>query len=285
MTIVNVNNYGAELQAFATQHILTMLGYDAELINYRYYKSWNFKDTEMSRPLVALSFKGRIMYWIKYRVVSAVADILLPLVNRSAENRKKRFQSFHIKNSKFSRLYNSMDELYKNIPAYDIYMTGSDQVWNYSASSSIEPYFLTFVPDGKRKISYAASFGVDNIPPALTEKYGEWLKKYDYIAVRETSGKILSDKLSGKEAELVVDPTLLLGKQEWMQVEESYPNMPEHYVLIYQLFDSVAIENLAIRIAKERNIPVYRICKRAYGVHKTESITNILDAGRRNLFH
>ena len=58
ITIENVNNYGAELQATATIKVLQDMGYDAEIINYCYYKNWNFKDTQMSAPFVSMSAKG-----------------------------------------------------------------------------------------------------------------------------------------------------------------------------------------------------------------------------------
>lgn len=279
ITIVKVNNYGAELQAYATLRILILLGYDAELIDYIYYKSWNFKDTQLSRPLIPMGPKGKLIYWLKYRVVNAVVETILPLVNGHVKRRKNRFDLFHRKNSRFSRRYGSMDELYQNAPDYDVYMTGSDQVWNPFASSSIEPYFLTFAPLGKRKVSYAASFGVSEIQDALKDKYRQWLSDYNAIAVREENGRNCIKQLLGKDSEWVIDPTLLLGKREWMKVAEIYPCMPKHYVLIYQLADSIAIENLALRIGKKKGLPVYRVCKRAYCVHTTLSIINILDAG------
>lgn len=279
ITIVKVNNYGAELQAYATQRILVLLGCDAELIDYVYYKSWNFKDTRMSRPLVPMTFKEHLKYWMKYRMANIVVETILPWINEYAKKRKKRFELFHKKNSRFSRRYGSMDELYQNTPEYDIYMTGSDQVWNPSAFSSIEPYFLTFAPKGKRKVSYAASLGVSEIPNTLKDKYSQWLGSYDAIAIREENGKNCIKQLLEMDVEWVIDPTLLLGKREWMKVSEVYPCIPPNYVLIYQLSDSITIENLALRIGKEKGIPVYRICKRAYCIRKTTSITNIPDAG------
>lgn len=279
MTIVKVNNYGAELQAFATQRKLSLMGYDAEIVDYRYYKSWNFKDSKMSAPLLPMSIKGKIGYWVKYRLINAIVENVLPLFSRCVKNRIARFESFHKKNTNFSCLYASMDDLYSNPPKYDVYMTGSDQVWNPVASSSIEPYFLTFAPKDKKKVSYASSFGVKSIDEPIKSKIGKWLKDYVCISVRENSGLDLVKNLSGKDATWVVDPTLLLSKNEWLNVAESYPDMPSKYVLIYQLFESESIERLAKKIGNEKGIPVYRICKRAIGEKRTGGITNILDAG------
>lgn len=279
ITIVKVNNYGAELQAYATQRMLILLGYYVELIDYVYYKSWNFKDSQMSRSLIPIRLRGHLMYWIKYRLINMVVSIILPLVNGAVRRRKERFELFHKNNSRFSNRYGSMDELYENAPDYDIYMTGSDQVWNPFAFSNIEPYFLTFAPKGKRKVSYAASLGVNEIPNKLKDKYRQWLGNYDFISLREENGRNYIKQILKTDVEWVIDPTLLLGKREWMKVSEIYPNIPEHYVLIYQLANSITIENLALRIGEEKGIPVYRICKRAYCVRETASISNILDAG------
>ena len=278
-TIVKVDNYGAELQAYATQRKLLLLGYDAEIIDYRYYKSWNFKDSKMSAPLIPMSIKGKVAYWLKYRLINALVECIMPLFVKPVKNRIARFKIFHQKNTKFSRLFKSMDELYRNPPEYDVYMTGSDQVWSPEASSSIEPYFLTFASRNAVRISYAASFGVCEICESLKERFGKWLNTYDSISVREENGIELVKKLSGKNAVWVVDPTFLLSRDEWMNVAEPYPDMPEHYVLIYNLSDSRLIDQLGIRIGKKYNIPVFRLCKRAYGIKKVKGIKNILDAG------
>jgi polysaccharide pyruvyl transferase WcaK-like protein len=173
----------------------------------------------------------------------------------------------------------SMPELYEASMDYDIFVTGSDQVWNPGAQSSIEPYFLTFAPDSARKISFAASFGVSEIEPNLRERYKEYLSRYDFISVREQNACDMVKQLVGKDAECVLDPTLLLTKDEWMKVARQYDNVPERYVLVYTLFDSPAIFNLAKRIAQEKGISVLRITKRAYFVNKIDGVCNILDAG------
>ena len=254
ITIVKVNNYGAELQAFALQKKLELLGYRSEIIDYLYYKNWKFKDTNLSKPFAPMSGKEQLAYWLKYRLANFVLDKVFPLFHQATRIRLKRFEKFHRENTKFSRPYHSMIKLYRTPPDYDTYIVGSDQVWNPSASSSIEPYFLTFAPKDAKKISYASSFGVSHIAPELQERFKKLLNNIDVISVRETSGVELVKQLTGRNAELVVDPTLLLNKQEWMPYMQAYPNMPERYVLIYQLSDSDAIVKLAKQIGIENII-------------------------------
>lgn len=279
ITIVKVNNYGAELQAFALQKKLELLGFESEIIDYIYYKNWRFKDTKASRPFVPAGLKGRLMYWIKYRLIGCFADVVLPKINGNVKKRTKCFTEFHARNTKFSKTYRSMLELYADDLEYDKYIVGSDQVWNPMASSSIEPYFLTFVPEGHRKISYASSFGVSDIDDELQERFRKLLSNIDVISVREKSGVDLVLSLIGKNAKLVADPTLLLTKKEWMPYMHQRSQIPEHYVLIYDLSDSNAVTSMAKRIGEIKKMPVLRICKRAFFVRKDDGVTNILDAG------
>ena len=94
ITICKVNNYGAELQAFATQKKLEQMGHNAEIINYLYYKDWHFKDTPLSQPFVPLDMKGKLSYWIKYRLMSWVVNKVLPIFNGNMRRRLHNYQSF-----------------------------------------------------------------------------------------------------------------------------------------------------------------------------------------------
>ena len=280
ITIVNVNNYGAELQAFATFRKLQLMGYNAEIINYLYYKDWRYIDSKMSRSFNSMSIKGKIIYFAKYRVASFVLNKILPLICKDVKQRIANFNSFHQHNTRFSKLYKSMKDLYTDTPIYDVYMVGSDQVWNPNASSSIEPYFLTFAPHSALTVSYASSFGVSKIENnSIAKRIKLGLSSIKTISVRESSGVNLVKELTGRTAQLVCDPTLLLNKSEWTMFMKPVSNMPQRYVLIYQLSESDAIVKLATRIGKQEQIPVYRICKRAFKVKKDKGVVNILNAG------
>jgi len=279
ITILRVNNYGAELQAFALQKKLEKLGFDSEIIDYLYYKNWNFKDTKSSTPFVKQTFRQRIRYFALYRFSNLLLDKLLPYINKNVALRLERFKKFHLTHTKISKTYKSFNELYSAHLDYDSYVVGSDQVWNPSASSSIEPYFLTFSPKSKNRLSYASSFGVADIDENLIPKYRDMLNNIDHISVREKQGVELVKTLTNRDASLVLDPTFLLGKEDWQVVMKLYPNMPLKYVIIYQLTESPAIVQLALSIAKKFKIKIFRICKRAIKVEHNTGVINILDAG------
>jgi|WetSurMetagenome_2_1015567.scaffolds.fasta_scaffold39929_2 hypothetical protein len=279
ITIVKVDNYGAELQAFALQKELKSLGVQSEIIDYIYYKNWRFKDSFKSLPINPMNNKKKVMYWIKYRFISYLAEIVFPLFDKFVKRRIENFKRFHSENTTFSKSIYSIEDLYKSQFNYDIYMVGSDQVWNPCASSTIAPYFLTFAPHSAKKVSYASSFGVAELEPKLHNIYKKLINNLDVISVREPSGIDIIKELTGKTAKVTCDPTFLITKKEWEYYIKEYPNMPLRYIIIYQISKSDNLIDLANKISKEKNIPIYRICKRAFGVSKNKNIINILDAG------
>lgn len=279
ITICKCGNYGAELQAVALLHKLLEMGFCAEIIDYVYYKRWNFHDTSLSRPISPMSVKEIVLYWIKYRIINTFVSCVLPFLVKSVRVREKRYNEFQRNYLKCSRTFFSMNSLYINPPVYDVYMTGSDQVWNPGSQTNLEPYFLTFSPKNARRVSYASSFGVSKIDTIYRDKFKAWLSDYNYIAVREREGQQLIKEMTEKEAAFVLDPTLLLNAEEWMAFAQDYPNLPERYAVIYSLGNSNAIDNLALRYGMENSVPIFRICKRAYGVPQTNGIINIKDAG------
>lgn len=275
ITILKVNNYGAELQAYATQRVLNNLGWNAEIIDYLFYKNPGFKKTPMSKPLFAMGYNKRIREWL-YPIITRLKELK---VAKASKKRKERFAQFHTNHTALSRTFCSMDDLYHAKLGYDVYLVGSDQVWNPGVYSSLEPYFLTFAPRGKKRISYASSFGVSEIPQIVKPFYKKYLSEFSAISVRENTGVDLINSLTGKEAQWVLDPTLLLTANDWMQVcSDCYEALPP-FVLIYELTPCPYITELATYISKEKALKVVRICKSAAKEDKRDSVLDITDAG------
>lgn len=275
ITILNVNNYGAELQAFALIKKLNDLGYDAEIINYLFYKNPKFIKTKKSKPIVRLGIK------------KAFKELFYPIINKvlSARNIKKRnnreikFLRFHKRFTKLSKTYNSINSLYDDQSMdYDVYIAGSDQIWNPFTYTNLEPYFLMFAPKNVKKISYASSFGVDEIPTKYENIYKRMLSNLDNISVREDTGTTIVEKITGEKINWVLDPTLLLTKNEWLDYSKK-PDISEPYLLLYVLNDSKYIQNLSDKISKKLGLKIIRICKEAVSEDKRDHILNITDAG------
>ena len=135
---------------------------------------------------------------------------------------------------------------------YDVYVAGSDQIWNYMHTDFLDVYFLEFANRfNAKKIAYAASLSVPDIPVRLRSEYKKYFENMDCIAVRELNGKGIVEKYSNKKATVVLDPTLLICKQEWRDNVANEIKKGEKYVLIYTLSGSKYIRNLAKSIAQQ----------------------------------
>ena len=276
ITILKVNNYGAELQAYATQKVLQLMGYDAEIIDYPFYKNPRHKRTKMSRPTARMSLKKHL----EEKLFPIVAQWKARNYRDLQRVRNAKFERFHDENTKQSECYDMIDKLKSAKLDYDVLMTGSDQVWNPGIYSSLDPYFLKFGDENIKRLAYAASFGVSQVPDDVRNYYIEALKRYSAIGVREDNAVNLVKSLSGKDATLVLDPTLLLDKKQWMKVAKPVEELPDKpYVLIYELSDIPYIKQLAMYISEKTGMPIVRICKNASPEDKEDEILNIIDAG------
>lgn len=276
ITILKVNNYGAELQAYATQAVLNRLGYDTEIIDYLFYKNPGHKVTGLSKPVFKFGWKKRIAEWLYPKLEKLKAG-------KNSECQRKRierFEQFHRTYTRMSRTYKTVDDLYMNVPDYDIYMVGSDQVWNPGIYSSLEPYLLTFVPEGKKRIAYASSFGVSELPEKYIPFYAERLKRIDAIGVREEQAVQLVKEVSGMTAERVLDPTLLLDAAEWRKIAGKLDVPERGYILLYELTPCPYIKELALHLGGLlKGKPIVRICKQAVKEDTEADFMNIMDAG------
>lgn len=279
ITILKCNNFGAELQAYATQKKLNSLGYNAEIIDMLYYKHPKFKKSKFSRPFVKQTLKEKITEYIKYRVLNTLIYNIIPLFSIKLKLRNKKFKDFHENNTRMSQTYNSLDSLYSNCKEYDTYIVGSDQVWNPATGMNIEPFFLTFAPKNKNKISYASSFGVANIESEYINKYKELLNRINHISVRETNGARIVKEITGRNVQVVLDPTLLLNKDEWKECSSKFNPCKKGYVLIYEVCACKKIHDLSFEYSKRYSIPIYRVCVRGILNWKTKGITNLVDIG------
>lgn len=276
ITIVKVNNYGAELQALALQKKLCLMGYDAEIIDYLFYKNKKHKKEKCSTPFYPYPLKDKIKEWL-LPIYESIKSIPYTKAN---EKRTQGFISFHKKNTRFSeKCFRSYSELYQNPPIYDIYCIGSDQVWNPRCYTNLSPYFASFAPKGKKKISYASSFGITKLPESAKNQYRKLLRDLNSISVREDAGIEIVKSVSGKNAIKVVDPTLLLTKEEWQTIAK-YDKVPkDKYILLYVLKDSEYIKQIAFKLRKNTGLKIVRICKGAFKQDKSsDKITDIIDA-------
>lgn len=275
ITIFRANNYGAELQAFALQRKLELMGFDAELINYPFYKNRAHRKTRLSKPIMDIGFKNRIkeklfpvlQYWRERKI----RDALL--------KKNEKMEEFHRTNTKLSRrIYCCVEDLIDEVWVYDLFITGSDQVWNPRLGSSLEPYFLSFAPPDKPIVSYAASFGVNYLPLRFHDLYKERLTRYSKIAVRESQGVELVMAVANIKASHVLDPTLLLDRNEWHSVAKRV-SLQKPFIFVYELMPCCLLSEIALELSKKiEGSKVVRIAGQA-GVTPVSGVHDIHDAG------
>lgn len=198
LTYYNNGSYGAALQAFALQEVLTRRGHEVQII--RYARQW-----PPPLPLTA---------YLRSRSPQSLYAKLCGLKQRRATN---RFRLRHLKET--PRAYYTADALRQAPPACAAYVCGSDQVWNpwtYEANGRFDTaYFLDFGQKNTIKVAYAPSFGRADLPGGYANAVRPLLQRLDAISVRERSAITLVKKVAGRDAQLVLDPTLLLAGNDY----------------------------------------------------------------------
>lgn len=250
ITCHDVNNAGASLQAYALQNYLTMKGHEVEIIDYKPIKKVSYlKDCS---PKCGSNFLLKTLYNIlKFR----------QKLNINKKTRLyKEFKEKYLITTKKS--YYSNDELKEDTPGADVYIAGSDQIWNtYIRNGIDEAFFLDFAPDDKIRASYAASFSIDDIPEEYKEKMSTLLKRMDYIAVREISGIDILKSMGIYNGVQVMDPVFLFDKEYWSKFSNTEETPSEKYILLYDFDGNKDIVSYAIKMAKKYNMKIYSIFK------------------------
>lgn len=245
-------NYGGNLQAYALcKYINQYLGYDAEQISY---------DRKSSRSI-------KIFLW---RLLRSMKNYRSLSIARQLNQRRRAILRFNQENIRHSVPYNDAD-LKKTNEIYDVFITGSDQVWHPNAVCPA--YLLDFVEKGKKKLSYAASVAVNTLSEEICGRYKNSLQDYMAISVRESNTVGLIQNLTNQKVECVLDPTFLLSRADWDQICKA-PELSEPYVFCFFLGDDNRHRNLAGTYAKKHGLKVvtlpyllgaYRDCDHHFG--------------------
>lgn len=223
ITIYRNLNYGSVLQTFATVQTIERMKFQCEVIDYKYpntYHSIKAQDYRQRKKRESIIIK----------IIRRIGKVI---IKENIEIKKKRFKSFLMKNLTFSKEFESIESIRNDPPDYDIYLTGSDQVWNPKYCHDDTTFLLDFVQNSAKRIAYGSSFGANSLSEEYKLLYGNLLDKYDSISVREKSGESIVKNLINKEAVHVLDPTLLLSDDDWNKVAEPKRLYNEPYILCY----------------------------------------------------
>lgn len=248
ITIHNSPNYGACLQAYALWKYISLQEQDCEIIDlYRPYQTEYVNSKRFSPMRQNNDLTSTVKHYIK-QVFSLGKD--RSKNNLFSDEAKFKFDKFNLQ-IKLSKSYTGIDELYATPPEYDLYISGSDQLWNPGQPYCLEPYFLTFAPVDCMKISYATSIGITNLTEREKNKFKTWLSSYTAISVREKQAKSLLESFIGRtDICQVPDPTFLLSLEHWNNIAIK-PLNKEKYLLLFTLNWSQQLLEYSLRLCEE----------------------------------
>lgn len=247
ITFHSAQNFGSVLQAYALQTFVT--GLYAEAGKQCEYRVIHYR-TPVQKALYAIYKFGKNP---KNLVKNAIA-----LRHRSdLRSKSQKFEAFLNRYIYLTDEASDVEELSAFGNAFDVYISGSDQIWNVRATDFSSAYYLDFVKSG-RKISYAASFGPLKIDWSRydKEKYASLLSGYSAISVRETGSAENVRTLIGKDCGIHVDPTFLLPKEQWRAIQSDANYHNGQYILLYCLEPSKEQLAMAKTISKKLQLPI-----------------------------
>lgn len=246
LTLVPYDNYGGILQGYALQTVLERMGHDATILRTKLYNWISLKDKFI-----------RFVYWFKDKYILRKPNVSCMIPGTYLDYRVERIKPFIDKNIHLTRGFSSTQDLYQyqEKEKYDGFVVGSDQTWRPCLSPDLYHMFCDFLPadSDKLRIAYAASFGVDTNEFTATQlgKCKELVKRFKAVSVREESGVDLCENLFGIHAEHVLDPTMLLDKDDYLALIKDYNPIFEHTDLMQYVFFFNHEENAIIKKTSE----------------------------------
>lgn len=238
MTFPHSMSFGASLQMTALHQVLKKCGYDVAVVNYinDYMKK-----------------KEHISGGKKRTLKNIISDcLLLPA--------QIRFRIFEQNLSFYphTTIHHSSG-LSAVKERFDKISCGSDQVWNPDITGNDMSYFLDFCEPGQR-IAYAPSFGVSELDSVYEHDVAEELQKFSALSVREVEGQEIVRKLTGSEAQVVLDPTMLLEAEEWktMAKKSIFSRLPQHYIAYFVFHSNKYVEDFVKKLVDKTGLQVIR---------------------------
>lgn len=192
--------------------------------------------------------------------------LILPATKRINKNNRK-YEEFKNKYFSLSEYFSEKDVIPED--KYDIVVAGSDQIWNTTIKDSSDRYFIDWTNKCK-KIAYAPSFGSKSIQKysSETEKYKKLISQFAALSIREKNGQKWIKELTGKDAELLIDPTLLFGAEKYNKILDNSNTPKGNYIFFYCPQFDVEICKLVKKISKKYKLPVVCWSSKSYMIKR-----------------
>lgn len=247
-------NMGSSLQAYAMFKLFSKLGNDVVVINYDEYANyllWRIKPIFHRLVYILFSIFPFLRFFCRKKYTYLVHVF-------SQQAKFKDFESNFIPLT--DRKFRSSKELRHVKGKFDTYVCGSDQIW--SPQMYDPAYFLDFVDSSGKTIAYAPSIGVTE-SSFISENAKKLIRKLDYISCREREGAVVLSDITKKQVETVLDPTLMIDKEEWEQIIPAQRIIKEKYILTYflhtQHFENNIPYTFIKELQREKGLPVINI--------------------------
>ena len=232
LTLQNSNNYGAMYQAYALSKYLENKGHEVFILDYEMTRDNATLADYLKHPI---AFIQKLLYR-KEQILGKFAKNKneIPKIERKKEF-VTIFDEFREKYLKITKEEYNYKNLCEQCPKADIFICGSDQVWAADFLFTSPAFLLGFAPKEAKRVSYAASFGKNKLESYLEGIFFKYINQFDFISIREKSGVEIVKNYSSKEINHVLDPTLLLNKEDYLEIIDYslVPNNP--YIFVYKL--------------------------------------------------
>lgn len=254
-TYCHWTSFGSILQSFALQYLIKRIGAEPATITFA---------SEEQIPLVKRVKPGLNM---------ETANFLFRIMNKK-KLEQGRGRCFQFMDERINRItVASKEQLPNEFPSADIYIAGSDQIWHPALCR--RDSFLDYAPMDKKRISYAASMGVLDIPPENEKKFAALLQNFDSISVREEDMISVIQKYIDKPVLQHIDPTFLISASDWRQYENAY-DIKKPYILVYALYWDRALNEYLKKIYKKTG---YQIVSIQDAIRPIYANKRVIDAG------
>lgn len=246
----NLKNYGSVLQVYALCQAIGKFGYDSEVV----WQSGNMSKNYDLRPNKAIKTAFKLichptLLISTFKTIREVKSIVID------EDKIKRFDKFVSDNFVQSFYASDEIEMIAASASYSKFVCGSDQVWCTTTLYPDPMMYLRFAPKSKR-VAYAPSLGRNYIPNFNKRILKKYISDVPCLSVREDEGSRLIKELTGREALVVADPTLLLRSCEWDKLKVPL-KLPVSYVLCYFLDEpNIAVKMAIVKYAQMCNLDI-----------------------------
>jgi len=243
ITFHSAHNYGAMLQAFALQKYIKN-NYNCNV------KNINFNTDK--------DIKAYKIFKKHKKIHSYIWEILKFLHYSELKKRHNSFELFLKNYIDTTERYSTYEKLIENPPQFDVYISGSDQVFS-PKGKELNAYYLNFGPNHIKKIAYAPSFGYTSIPDDIKEIIKKLLLRFNYLSAREKSGCQIIKDLIYKDVPNVVDPVFLIDPTEYRKISNPVKLKYENYILCYSLVGIKKQIAIACRLKEITGLPIVLI--------------------------